>query len=370
MKWDWYLSEKFDGINNGRYLDLFYATHSTNHVNRQWLKMWKRTLPLVPGSKLWQNVVRLNGVFPGYQKHEIPETHVYPDLEKWQAHFSDPFSRGMDIYNKRLNSVLHNKSANIVFTLEEKKKGQKVLWDIGIPKEKQYICFHARDSAYLDTVYPQRDWNYHNYRDSSIQNYVLAAEEMVKRGYYAVRMGAIVKDPIHSSNSKVIDYATNGQRTDFNDIYLGSHCRFFLCSDGGMSAIPEMFRIPVVYVNWTAILRISTWVLNGLFIFKKFYQKKENRHMTFSEIMNFEFDGIDSNEIFARLNLELIENTPEEIRAVTVEMDERLNGTWQTTPEDEELQEQFWALYGPDKVKSPDLRIGAEYLRENQDLLC
>ena len=92
--------------------------------------------------------------------------------------------------------------------------------------------------------------------------------------------------------------------------------------------------------------------------------------MTFSEIMNFEFDGIDSNEIFARLNLELIENTPEEIRAVTVEMDERLNGTWQTTPEDEELQEQFWALYGPDKVKSPDLRIGAEYLRENQDLLC
>jgi len=107
---------------------------------------------------------------------------------------------------------------------------------------------------------------------------------MVNRGYYAFRMGVVVKESIHSSNSRVIDYATNGQRTDFNDIYIGSHCRFFLCSDGGRSVIPEMLRIPAVYVNWTAILRISTWVLNGLFIFKKFYLKSKNRYMSFSEI--------------------------------------------------------------------------------------
>ena len=91
--------------------------------------------------------------------------------------------------------------------------------------------------------------------------------------------------------------------------------------------------------------------------------------MTFSESINLEFGGRDTNEILASLNLELIENTPEEIRAVTIEMDERLNGTWQTTPDDEELQKRFWALFGPDKLKSPDLRIGAEYLRDNQELL-
>ena len=74
-------------------------------------------------------------------------------------------------------------------------------------------------------------------------------------------------------------------------------------------------------------------------------------------------------ELFASLNLELIENTPDEIQAVTIEMDERLNGTWRTTEEDEELQQRFWALFGPDKLKSPDLRIGAQYLRDNQELL-
>ena len=37
--------------------------------------------------------------------------------------------------------------------------------------------------------------------------------------------------------------------------------------------------------------------------------------------------------------------------------------------EDKELQERFWLLFGPNKIKSPNLRIGAEFLRKNKDLL-
>lgn len=366
---DWYLSEKADRKHQGRYLDFFYAVQSTGHVNKQWLKMWKRALTLLPGSVLWQNVRRLNRNIPGFEKHEIPDHHVYPRLREWQEHQADPSSGRIDKYNKRLNSVLKNSMPNIAFSLEEEEMGRRALEALGVPNEKQYICFHARDSAYLDAMYHKRDWGYHDYRDSSIQNYVLAAEEMANQGCYAIRMGAIVKDPIYSSTPQIIDYATNGQRTDFADIYIGSHCRFFLCSDGGMSAIPEMFRIPTVYVNWTPILRISTWVLNGLFIFKKFYLKNENRYMSFSEIMNLKFGGRDTEVIFTKLNLELIENTPDEIRAVTIEMDERLDGTWETTKEDDVLQQRFWALFGPDKLKSHDLRIGTEFLRQNWGLL-
>ena len=215
------------------------------------------------------------------------------------------------------------------------------------------------------------DWSYHNYRDSTIHNYIPAIEKMANLGYYAVRMGAIVKEPVKTLNPLIIDYASNGMRTDFNDIYIGSHCRFFICSDGGMSVIPETFRIPVIYTNWTLINKLLSGanLISGLVIFKKFYLKNENRYMTFSEIMSLKFGGIDTNNIFEKLNLELIENTPEEICAVTTEMHERLNDTWVTTEEDEELQKCFWALFGTDRLKSPDLHIGAEYLRENKELL-
>ena len=360
---EWYLTEKADGKHQGRYYDIFYFDKSTNHVNMQWKAMWMRALPFIPGSKFWQKMLRLNRLFPRYEKHEIAYQNVYPDLMTWQKHIKNPQSRKVEACNDRLISILKNAKPNISFNNKEIKDGQIVLENLGIPKSEQYICFHARDSEYLDSVLKTMDWSYHDYRDSSIQNYIPAAEEMANRGYYAVRMGAKVKDRIASSHPRVIDYATNGNRSDFNDIYIGSNSRFFLCSDGGMSSIPEMFRIPAVYVNWTNILRISSWVLNGLFIFKKFYLKNENRFMTFSEILNLDFGGWD------RLNLELVESTPEEIQAVTIEMDERMNGTWENTEEDEELQQRFWSLFGPDKLKSPDLRIGAQYLRDNQVLL-
>ena len=366
---DWYLSEKKDGKHQGRYLDIFYFRKTTIHVNSQWLKMWRLALPWVPGDKFWDYVILFNRQFSGFEKYEIEPTHVYPSLKRWQENIANPSLGSIVKNNKRLDSVLKNHKHNISFSSEEHKIGRRILSELKIPAGEQYICFHARDSAYLDKVVKYTDWGYHDYRDSSIENYILTAEEMSDRGYYSIRMGAVVNNAIHSSNPKIIDYSVSEYRTDFNDIYIGSHCRFFLCSDGGISIIPEMFKVPVVYVNWTAILRISTWVLNGLFIFKKFYLRNEDRYMTFSEIINLDFGGNDTNEILQKLNLEVIENTQEEISAVSIEMDERLNGTWETSKEDEELQQRFWALFGSDKLKSPDLLIGADYLRKSKDLL-
>jgi len=369
---DWYLSQKADGLYPGRYLDFFYFVKSTNHVNGQWMKMWKRALPTLAGAELWKSVQRLNRLFPGYQKCEIPDTYVYPAMKSWKPKIIDKISGKFYKDDKLLNAIIKNKNPNITFSFEEQKNGQKVLEELTIPKDKDYICFHARDAAYLDSVLPTVDWSYHNYRDSTINNFLPAVEKMTDFGYYGVRMGALVKERINTSNPLIIDYASNGMRTDFNDIYIGGHCHFFICSDGGMSIIPEMFRIPVIYTNWTQIGKTlsTTALISGLVIFKKFYLKKEKRFMNFSEIVNLEFGGVNTNNIFEKLQLELIENTPEEICAVTTEMHERLNDTWVITEEDEELQKCFWALFGTDRLKSPDLRIGAEYLRENREFFA
>ncbi|MFC2117214.1 TIGR04372 family glycosyltransferase [Bacteroidota bacterium] len=354
---EWYLTEKAAGLHKGRYIDFFYFNKSTNHVNQQWEKMWKQALPYLPGNEIWKNMLTLNRLFPGSQKHEI--------LKSKRIFTNDMF----------LNAVLKNRSPNISFTVKEEEKGIKALDKIGIPRGKPYICFHNRDSSFLDDAYIKLNWSYHNYRDSHIKNYVPAAEEMAKLGYFAIRMGAIVKDPIQSSNPQLIDYATSNKRTDFNDVYIGSHCRFFLCSNVGISVIPEMLRIPVIYVNWTRMVLLTIgphpylWASPSLFIFKKFYLKKDNRYMSFSEILNLKFGGKDTYEIFARLNLVLIENTAEEIIAVTIEMEQRLNDSWQNTEEDEELQKRFWALFDPDKHKNPAWRIGTEFLRQNRELL-
>lgn len=370
---DYYLNEKAAGQHRGQYLDLFYFIESTNHVNRQWKKMWKRVLPVFPWSKLAQFVERINNWFSGHEVHKIKKfmgwLNVMPTIEEHVSYLEGRNPKVYSKYNQRIECILGSIQSNLSFTEAEEVRGEKEIQQLGIPLDNPFICFHSRDSAFLDDALDNFDWKYHNFRDSSIQNYLNAAEEMTRRGCYAVRLGAKVNDKVKSINPKVIDYASNGMRTDFLDIYLSAKCRFIICSDTGMSHPAEVFKRPLAFVNWPIPLRVPVYIHHGLVIFKKFYLKNEKRFMTFSESINLKFGGRDTNEILASLNLELIENTPEEIRAVTIEMDERLNGTWQTTPDDEELQKRFWALFGPDKLKSPDLWIGAEYLRDNQELL-
>ena len=366
-----YLSEKVAGEHQGPYLDLFYFVQSINHVNQQWDKMWRRVLPVFPWAKLARSIDRFSQWFPGYNAHRIvysdPQGHL--TLEEHINYMASMDSKIYSTHNQYIECLLGSSQPNIFFTKVEEERGAKELRQLGIPPDNPFICFHNRDSAFLDTMKKGFNWRYHDFRDSSIRNYISAAGEMTKRGYYAVRLGAEVNEKVESTSPKLIDYACSGMRSDFLDIYLSAKCRFILCSDTGMSFPAEVFKRPLVYVNWTYLLRVPVYAKYGLVIFKKFHLKNKNRYMSFSEMMNLEFGGIDTNEKFTRMNLELEENTPEEIHSVTVEMDERLNGTWQTTEEDEELQERFWAIFGPDKLKSPDLRIGTEYLRQNKDLL-
>ena len=83
-------------------------------------------------------------------------------------------------------------------------------------------------------------------------------------------------------NPKLIDYANNGMRTDFLDIYLSAKCKFIICSDTGMSFPAEVFKRPLVYVNWTACLMLPLYALNALIIFKKFYLKKIISYFNFT----------------------------------------------------------------------------------------
>ena len=356
---DWYLSQCSRGMYGNGYFDIFYfVTHKGIICNQQLLKMWERTLRVFPFREFAAMVDRIQRLLPGYEPHIIPLITTY----QLQKEF-------INNTNDDLECILTCKEPNICFTREEERLGAKALREMGIPEGNPFVCFHARDSAFLDSLHPEETWNYHDYRDSNIHHYVLSVEKLIEQGFYAVRMGAVVKEKLIIDHPAIIDYAANGTRTDFLDVYLSAKCKFFIGSDAGITTMPEFFRRPAVYVNWTLISRISPWVLNGLFIFKKFYLRQKNRFLTFAEAMDLEFGEVGTKEYLNQKGIELIENTPEEIMGAVNEMEQRLRGRWRTTQEDEELQQRFWALHGPNKIKAPDVRVGTAFLRQNQHLL-
>ncbi len=249
-----------------------------------------------------------------------------------------------------------------------------------MPQDAKFVCLNVRDSGYLNKYKKStlRDWSYHNYRDGDIDKYVLAAEELARRGYYVFRMGINVLKPLKSSNPKVIDYANSKIRSDFMDIYLGAKCRFCISTSSGFDGIPTIFRKPIAFTCHVpfgnfAYLRKSN---KGTLVLTKHHINKKNRKkLTISEIFSSNVAVSFCTNEFKKNEVELEENSPEEIRDIVIEMDERLNGNWKETREDLLLQKKFWSLFEENIKKIKDLviemdeRLNKRWKDTKEDLL-
>ena len=351
-----YLCEQDAGINvpEQRYLDIFYMG-GRPICNEQLTIMWKRVLRIWP-SWILGPIIRVNRMIPGGGGCEI----------------GDNTQGQLDV-----NNLLDRFPPHLNFTPEEEVRGEAGLRAMGILPDSPFVCLMVRCSAYLDAHLPAGDWSYHNYRDSDIKNYILAAEALAARGYFVIRMGAKAREAMKTAHPRIIDYATNGTRSGFMDIYLGAKCTFAISTGFGLDAIPEMFRRPIVYVNVVPLGNTNTFRKEIILLTKHHISKQKGRKLTLVEIFNHGVGFCLATSGYESKDVELRENTPEEIRDVVIEMVERLNGTWQPHQDDEALQRRFWEIFPVDGVGANGRplhgeirgRFGASFLRNNRDWL-
>ena len=337
-----YLCEKDLGLYDTKVVDIFY--HNSTICNQALKRMWNRTLRVSPLIK-WPD--RINRKLLRWDEHTIPLQNNY---------------------HEDTRGFLAQVPIHLTFTPEEEYIGFEFLKNLGLSKNVQFICFNARDSAYLDSIFFD-NFGYHDYRNSSIHNFESAAKELAFRGYVAMRMGAIVKESLSTSNPRIIDYAKK-YRTEFLDIFLCANCYFYLGDDCGLWAVPMIFRRPMAITNLIPLGNVHFWYPIYLFIPKKLWLLDEKRFLTFNEILKSDLAKAFHTDLYEQHGIEIVENSLEEIRALSVEMDDRLKGIWQSTEEDENLQKRFWDLYMPLKQNTKNFtRIGTIFLRENRELL-
>ena len=369
-----YCCERDAGINSPsqRYIDFFYL--GKKYVcNKQLEKMWRRKLIVLP-TFLLAPLYRINrfiNIFvSGGKYHEVIVASA-------NDYFDNSIQRDpmRDVHN-----LLERFQPHISFTDKEEFQGKKILTEFGIPKDAKFVCLNVRDSSYLDRhkKHTLRDWSYHNYRDGDIDKYILSAEELTKRGYYIFRMGVKVLKPLKSSNPKIIDYAKSGMRTEFMDIYLGAKCNFCISTSSGFDEIPTIFRRPVVLTGFANIGYMRTESKRNLIIPRHHIYQKSKKRLTLSEIFSSNVAIAHESEKFEQNGIELEENSPEEIKDLIIEIDERLNGRWKDTKEDLLLQKRFWSIFEEKmnqlKLKYPmhgkmNSKIGTKFLRSNQNWL-
>lgn len=216
-------------------------------------------------------------------------------------------------------------SPGLSFTAEEQAKGQSFLLEMGLPHDAWFVCMHARDPAYLDAHRPQYKhlWRSRDFRNCSIENFMLAAEYITRQGGYVLRMGATVDRPLPDNNNPmIIDYATH-HRSDFMDIFLPANCRFFLGNSSGLFVVSTIFARPIALANNFAVASIP-FRKEDIFITKFLRETASGRILSFSEGLEKGFYSLDTPNI--KEGYELVENTPEEILALSQEIIDRLAG--------------------------------------------
>ena len=263
---------------------------------------------------------------------------------------------------------------HIHFSKSESKQGEDFLNSVRKGAGQKFVCLAVRDSSYKREQFANRDLAHDDYRNNDISNFRKVAEQLVSDGYLVFRMGAKVERPFEIETPGVFDYAVNGMRTDFLDIYLSANCEIFISTVLGLDSIPEIFRVPRVLTNYIPIANFGKYGPQDLIIPKQYWIEGEARFMSFSEIVASKnaLGSCTSSYEYQRAGLKLVENTPQEITIATQEVLARKNGNWQTTNDANLLQQKFWSLY--DQLSPPGIKsrakdhkplIGTEFLRAN-----
>jgi len=352
-----------------RHLDLFYILPSDKIHNKQLAKMWKRKLNFLSGYIL-DPINKVNRLIPGWKIHAIES-------------LSANFLRDVDNLIERCEL----KGFKILdFTAEEEIFGKRMLKKFGLEDNDKFVCLAVRDSAYQLRKISSRfkDWSYHDYRNFNIENFILAAEELARRGYYVFRMGVVANKPMNSENPKIIDYVNSNLRSDFMDVYLGAKCSFCISTGLGFDNVPYIFRRPIALIS-LPFGDLRTNSEKYLLLTRHHVLKKEERRLSLSEIFSHGVAYAYDTKDFVEKGIELKDCTSDEIKDLAIEMVELFEFNKKLSFEEEKLQNTFKSLFASNikrfkfykEIENPPnkmhgqikARFCTKFLRENRDWL-
>jgi putative glycosyltransferase (TIGR04372 family) len=278
--------------------------------------------------------------------------------------------------------LLLNKEAIFHVPKNDEQECIKTLQLNGIDADKAWVCILARDSEYLNRMQPGLNWDYNSYRNSDIDTYKEAAEYIASKNILVFRMGTHVGQPFVSKKSElIVDYANSDWRSDKLDVFLAAKCLFFISSGTGLDAVAFATRKPVVTVNMAQPLVFIKCYKDQIFILKKFFFRKTNKFLNIEEYYKLGVTNgftVDNprhfrTQDFERLGIDVIDNTPTEIKDAAEEMYELLTGKNKGLKGLSKIQKIFWDKFpdvlGTNSTTTAHSRIGKKFIEENRWLV-
>lgn len=267
------------------------------------------------------------------------------------------------------HGVLAQTQPTLSLSSEEIQNARVQAQNLGLNEGRPWICIANRDSAYLRHADRSVDRSYHDFRNSDIKNYVLAANALAELGYYVVRMGRVVAEELPCRHERVIDYATSGLTSDLLDVYLGFGCAFFLSTGTGAEDFAGVARRPRAYVNFVAVGGVRSEEPNSIHIFKTHCDIDTGAPLPQTALRERGVHAAASSREFSDANVMLFENSPTEIKDVALDMERLLHSGLRLSKADHRRQALFWCYFEQRASRAPGVAIrtliGLNFLKNN-----
>lgn len=232
-----------------------------------------------------------------------------------------PKARVLD--DRDLHNITENFPPNIWLKSSEYKSGSRWLESLTIEPDAKVALLLGRDSEYGTS---RKDVpEYHMHRNCEINRFDLAAKYLVDQGYYVFRMGSLVKTPFEISDEKrIFDYAVNGMRTEFRDIFLANRCTLVISVSSGYDALPTAFRKPKVIVNYPCIGTAPLHYRNSIILCKVIKDTFTHETLTIDDLFRREVLFEFNKSSFDRAKCFFEDNSNLEIQKTVTEAVEKL----------------------------------------------
>ena len=309
---------------------IFLGAEHKDLYNSQILKMWRRKIKIYEKYPL-HFIYTMSKLLPGWKSHEIKSLSQRP-YYGYKNHSNDK--------EDQLGYLLNN-AETIKFTQEEEIYGDKLLKKFGVKEKKKIVCFAIRDHAYSNEKFKDLsvDHSYHSYRHTSLKRFELAAKFLSNNGYYVFRMGRKSNERFDVNDKKIIDYCNSNLRSDFLDVFIGANCFFCLSTGYGYDDIPLIFGKPLAIIN-TPIIGLRARLNNQIFLTKHHYCKTNKKNLSLDEIFKKEAHSLFFSQDFLKKDIQLNDNSEDEIKDLVKEMSEILEKDFDKF-EESELQIKF-----------------------------
>ena len=228
----------------------------------------------------------------------------------------------------------------ISFSRNEIAIGTKFLDQFGLDLNDKFVCLNVRDNEYAGEV-RGRKFDRHANRNSKIHDYVEAAETLAKLGYTVFRMGALLSEPFISHNPRVIDYATNGMRSEFLDLFLGAHCKFAVLTNAGWANVPRIFKRPILFVNSVPVVESRNITSPAIFYPKRVIEISSGKMLSIKELSDRNLICASNVSQFANQGYRFEDLSHEDLTKAVTEMVARVEMQFVPTDQEKLLQEKL-----------------------------